>query len=189
MDLFRGCVTLQTCSDLVCVSHLSLCVNILLGNSPSISSVTSTLSPLCLPTGHTVDRFDSDKSAVYPGKTLHPTWLPEVLIRQTFQQQARQPLERGTHLWLAPAFAVCSVRERFSGPGFVSASQEDTCADGSWTKGWHLSCWGPFQSSQQVKHPAAFQHSSYWFTHYLHLKHAHQCKNCIQMVLIKLLKL
>lgn len=47
----------------VCVYHLSLCVNILLGNSPSISSGMTTFSPLCLPTGHTAHKFYSDKSS------------------------------------------------------------------------------------------------------------------------------
>lgn len=58
------CVTLQTCSDEVCIYHPSLCVNILLGSSPSISSGMTTFSSLCLPTGHIAPQILVTKALV-----------------------------------------------------------------------------------------------------------------------------
>lgn len=136
LELSWGCVTVQTCSDEVRVYHLSLCVNILLGSSPSISSGMTTFSPLCLPAGYRVHKFYSDKSS---DQVMHCTQYDSqrCLLNGPFNSSWGPWLKRNCQLWLAPASAVC-CRESvwFGRPGFLWASQEATCADGSQTKGW-----------------------------------------------------
>lgn len=78
---------------------------------------------LCgLPTGHTLRRFQSDKSSALVIRCTH-YGSQRCLIKQTFQQQARRP-SAVTDTWLC-----CVLCDRV-------VVQEHTCADGSWTKDW-----------------------------------------------------
>lgn len=128
-------VTLQACSDEVCVYHLSLCVNILLGSSPSIFSGMTTFSPLCLPTDQRVHKFYSDRS---PDLVRHCTQYDSQ--RCLLKTDLSTAIEAATEPRLPALTGTCPCRVLggsvwFDKPGFLGAGQEAPCADGSRTKG------------------------------------------------------
>lgn len=162
--LSQGCATLQAWSDEGCVYHLSHCVNILLGSSPSIPfRYGHFVTPVLANRSHSPQILQRQK--LTRGDTLHPVWLPEVPFRQTFKQRERERLNWKCQLWLAPAPAACSgdcvlqPGRASSGPSrrlhVLMAAEQKTDLLSRW-----VGCFsGPldsFPTHLVIKSPAAF---------------------------------
>lgn len=156
----RGCVIhRRPRSDEVCVYHLSLCVNILLGRGPSVSlghgyfftdPSTPPSTPFArLPTDHRVRAIFTVTEAQTPVRycTQHDPPFSTARYRRGDWAEAAS-------FWLAPAPSVC-LGDRARLPKRLSRGL--AYADGSRTKGWHvrlLSRWeGHFR---RVKDPTDF---------------------------------